>query len=1474
MCTAALQHLLAELANQCHLDVHTHFGQLQTALASCTRHAEPLHFRKPHKTHMTSHTWELVCAKRKWRANLARCHRLHTRTSLQLIFAAWKHGIHGICFQQEVQSFDAILTQLDRDIAIALFNFRSLGKSVTQATRRDDADFYQTLAQESSKWLGPSEARHFWQVLRRSLPKYRQRRRGFDPLRLEPLDDQWMPHFMQLETGEQKEPADLLQECHTRQRQRAPAQTQFSIMDLPSLMQLEDVLRQTKPHKATGYDALPSVLFRTHACEMAEAFFPLLLKMMVWQQEPIAGKGGPLAVIHKKGHHLVASNYRGIMLLPTFTKRVHALLRTQLMSLLERQRPPGQLGGFSHQQVMYGSQSLQAFGRVMDTLKLTSAVLFLDLATAFHRLVREWVSGVHVPEDVRSVLQALEQEGLDVAEMCDRLHLPSLLERLNAPPFLINLIQDVHAGTWMTIGNHRRFANTKRGTRPGSPLADCVFHILMADILSQLHAWIQQQEAYQRILSDFDIPGGSVAWADDLAIPWVTNQAADMPGELRKILQFVMQLFEKYGFLLNLDKGKTSAVVTFRGSGAPQMRQTFQLGPKPGDSFMHQDRQIFLHYVPCYKHLGTTFAANHGLEVELQQRIGLAQAAFGQVSRPILCNRHLPEHTRIQLFHTLIGSKLFFGLGAWQTPTTRQYAKLRAFLLRLLRKVLRLTPDEVASTPAADILRRARQPEPRVRHAVDRLLYAQRLWEFGPAELQHILHREHALCPNSWMHGLLADLKWLQQLESHSLHQPPAQTDDLTDLFDYWQQGSKDWQRRVKSALRRHLQQEGMMHQMHRLHKQFFHSLKEQATFHDSTNVEDASTNEFVCFCQRAFSTPQGLAAHKRLAHNVGAQEKHLIDGVTCPCCLKFLWTRQRLYQHLAYIPRKGQANQCFQTLQRQGFQVTDDASNTAGGTLTGLNRTEALQALGPLPLFKDSRERDLQIARLQFEQSEEKLIIDQMPFEAEQLRNTFWQKLTTQTQAWFQRFRDEGFDADIINELPDAWLDLSADQDPNFGTWLESVYISWGEKVLPDVLAEFMDGEAEGLVEQAFTDLIYEFPRMQILTRMTFLRQKIRRLETEQHLLYPHRAVKRGSANVKERISSALHIPSLFHEQESWLQKTRTIKFDTIPQERAIPATVDTISTKPVFLVVHLFSGRRRSTDIHACLDAFADQMGFKVQILSLDTAVSAHFGNLQLGRNPWKQLANLYRSGRVSATICGSPCETFSAARHHKPEGMSDSDSWKWPRPLRSSARFLGLQGLTFRELRQVTQGSEFFFQGLLAAVWTLQYGGVYLSEHPWKPEDEQKVSIWTSPWVQLLLQLPQVKLHRVCQWRWGAAVTKPTGILAINCSSFATSMYKRQTPNAVKPNKVAIGRDEVTGEFRTAVLKEYPADFSNALAGVIADQFMVAARRLSFSISDVALPLSLKHGCMRPLILVQRSVPMHSGCQTIRDDTFVLN
>ena len=634
--------------------------------------------------------------------------------------------------------------------------------------------------------------------------------------------------------------------------------------------------------------------------------------------------------------------------------------------------------------------------------------------------------------------------------------------------------------------------------------------------------------------------------------------------------------------------------------------------------------------------------------------------------------------------------------------------------------------------------------------ATDRLLYAQRLWEHGPSDLQHLLHREQALCQTSWIAGLLADLEWMRKLEPEAT--TPVDPDDLTALFDYWQSGTPEWQKRVKGAFRRFQKQEQMMQQMHRFHGQIVKTLHTCATFRDLPFDQNDEDEGHKCFCGRCFTTPQGLATHKRKAHQIGSLERHLIDGPTCPSCLKFFWSRQRLYQHLSYIPRQTKVNKCFQDLQKRGFRVLEELTPVYAGQPKGLHRTEALQALGPHMQPKDSRSNELLLAKQKLAQVEATIFHIRTPDDAEEQKTAYWQCLNAVTVGWFQRFCDAGFDSSIISQLPDAWLDVAATADPGYPEWLESVYIGWGERCLEDVIAQFEDDEAESLVDNAFADFIFDFPRMQALSEAAFLRQKIGRLDAEQGSLFPHRLPKFGTANAKERAQTALHIPSLFEQQDAWLEKVRAIRFDTIPDVTSIPSSVESQTTLPLFLVVHLFSGRRRATDIHAKLEEFAYGKGYRVQVLSLDTAVSIFYGNLQATHATWKFLTTLYKAGRVSATILGSPCETFSAARHHQPDdAVPDEVKRRWPRPLRSATRFFGLSGLTTRELRQAEQGSEFFLQGIIVAAWTLQHGGVYLSEHPWKPEDESKVSIWTPPWVQLLLQLPNVRLHRVCQWRW---------------------------------------------------------------------------------------------------------------------------
>ena len=182
------------------------------------------------------------------------------------------------------------------------------------------------------------------------------------------------------------------------------------------------------------------------------------------------------------------------------------------------------------------------------------------------------------------------------------------------------------------------------------------------------------------------------------------------------------------------------------------------------------------------------------------------------------------------------------------------------------------------------------------------------------------------------------------------------------------------------------------------------------------------------------------------------------------------------------------------------------------------------------------------------------------------------------------------------------------------------------------------------------------------------------------------------------------------------------------------------------------------------------------------------------------------------------------------------------RYPRPLRDATRVLGRRMLSSKELRQLSQGTLFFMQALIAFVWSLVTGAVYLSEHPAIPVLEEAGSMWKTPWVQLLCQHPAVVLHTVAQWRWGCSAAKPTGLLALGLPKLMASMYARQDPAAQKPTGVAIGVAD-DGRFRTSTLKEYPPCFCDALAATIIDELYSRSRTASCrecAASD-ALPLS---------------------------------
>ena len=1405
-------------------DVHTHARRLQKDLVEAldVRSCSPM--RKPRKEAMTAHTWELVCQKREKRRELAELNLIHTRTMLAAWFACWRHAAVETVHPPLMAAFDGLLAQQDKQIAFVYHQFRCLGRHVTTALRLDDSRFYGALLHDAAEYLSPGQAKQFWTVVRRSLPRFQQRRMTTPPFQVEGLEDQWLSHFGELEAGAEISFHDLAERCWTRQsRCLFGAPSQICLADLPSIIQLEDAFRMTAAGKATGDDPLPSALFHNSATGLASLYHDLLLKEYVWQTEPLDCKGGPIAIIPKSAHPSTVKQYRGILLLGNMAKRTHAILRQQIMTHLAPARAPGQLGGFKGQQVCFGSQALRLFCRLADQRGVSSAVLFLDLASAFHHLVRELVTGVSSSANLTTLLAELQKAGHNGEKIKAAAGLPGILADLGAPECLVRLVRDIHAETWCSLPCGQ-FLHTHRGTRPGSPLADIVFHILMASVAKRIDKWIEQNQvhldAFGGVCDDVLAFIPSILWADDIAVPVATSDAQALVPLLQQLLAEVKSYMGELGFTLNFAKGKTSAVVSFRGKNAASLRQQFQLVSKPGIQCSFDDgTEHWLHFVPAYKHLGTVLTSDHGLDIEINCRIGAAKSAFAHLSKPLLTNKHLPLKTRLQLFQALVGTKLFFGLGSWSTPTPKQLQRLSGFWINALKKVMKLSPDRW-SMPTAQVIAAADTVGVRARLALDRLLYAQRIFSMGPFFLHHLVHLEHACSPNSWLEGLKADLQWVSDTLPQSL--PVGWNQDMTALFEMWQTGGKEWRTLIHRAVRQHKKQEHIMADVHSFHHKIFATLRAVGTeFQPDPFSLVPDECVFSCFCGKSFATNRGLLAHQRRQHHIFSPERPFLQGATCMQCGRYCWTTQRLQQHLSYIPKRLGYNPCFVALQRQGRDVPYEATSFPPAVL-GLARREALQTAGPALEQVTVVERQRAEWARELESCLQQLELSTMPEDPLQCGADLGDALSAATRSWFERFYPQGPSELEKQLLPEAWLGAMCDQlettDLAIDEWVQFAFLAWGDHWLPDIVAQFLDGQAEYDVEDLYADFVADLPRFQMLSRISALRSSLRHVQDEPPRAHRTLVAPAPGPSQHPKVSTKVQqaVPRLFGEQEEWSARLRQCRFANMPEVAACPL-YRALPDVPTFLFVHLFSGRRRTGDFHMELQNFALHKPWRVVILSLDTAVSLEYGNLLHHTISWKSLEECYLAGRIAGTLCGPPCETYSEARFTPPP----DDSVHWPRPLRSFAQLFGLDGLSTRELCQCHIGGNFFLQCIWALAAHIAYGGIYVAEHPAPPHQEDRPSIWTSAVVQTLLQLPDLVLHCVQQYRWGASAIKPTGLLAWNLPFFRKDLYSFSLPNPTKPDTAAIGKDD-QGNFKTAKHKEYPQAFCKALAFAVAQQF----------------------------------------------------
>ena len=1370
-------------------NVHSHAALLQQqALAhQCQLPA------KPHKWHLSTGTFELIKAKQFHRRRLHAVQRCHRQGVLAAVFSGWKNT------HTAAPSCTPWLRQCDHALAWHSYCADQLARHVSREVRAEDQIFYEHLVWQAGH-AAEQGLHKVWQTIRQILPK--QRKKFNSSLRcLGPAIGEQVQHFCHLEAGEAIDPQQLLDHCHRQQhcsQQEAPLL--LPLESFPTRLDIERIGSQLLAGKAAGLDNLRPEVIKQWLSADSHSFSSLITKMWVLAAEPLQWKGGLIHCIAKKN----GSDMRGIMILDILGKIWHSILRQKLLPLLRLHRQPLQLGGFQGQQTAFLTHYLRSIAVLAGKHQISSATLFLDIKAAYHSLIREIIFQPDaLPPRLRQVLQ---EQGVDLDVVHHHAHSTNFMDGLDTAT--LRAATDAHQHTWMTLAKHDQIYQVHRGCRPGSPIADVCFNAIMAIALQELQTFVDEHSVVKEVHPRFPLPTPIAAWVDDVAVPLLATAPDKLDSVLHDVAHFAQQLFASFGLLLNMKPGKTSATVAYRGPLAPQHRKQRHIEQM---NFFPLSEHSSLHIAPKYEYLGTTFVPTGYIAEEVRHRINQAHAAFHQVSRRLLHNRHINVKTRLQLLDSLVGSVLLHGSGNWPVLSAQQFTTLSHRYLTWQRQIIGNGPWSSQCQTDLALQQKWRLVPMAVRLMKSRLLYGFQLMQHAPALLVQFATALDLNTDHNWLHGVRLALHWIGNFFPELALANPL-TASASVVCDWFHRFKDHGPRAVRKAVYRHLEQEFAAFDIVSLHQDFKSMLTTMGVQFASAATPVASAEAHSAFecalCGALFDTKHRHSVHVWLAHQQVSEERKFAQTAECQSCHKHFWSTARLQQHLRLS--RHQHDGCYERLTWRLPPGRQPEVETPPPDLLGFSRLPACQ-VATVPTLQEAvtlstRQDALQAIETAWTAEGYPLVPDI------QGSSATISTLLDQIHQW----RPTG---SIDENQPIEWTcTFLASIDPlerqYQATW---AFCLWVIDTLKRSSFPHLGLEAFQRLYHALWSFIEATPMGQLLLWHRRISQAYLGLRADLPGLDPRR----------ERPREVVTLALL--DQQTLLADCFRCDILNVPQVHTVPLML--WQGKPTIVIFHLFSGRRRVGDCHWWLHGLAETKytEFPVLVLSLDTAVHATLANLDRGE-AFSHVMELATSQCISGCLTGPPCETFSSARHQ----MLDTPA---PRPLRSEDQPWGLTHLKCCETRQHTLGSRLLLHSHSVEAATVLSGGGSIMEHPQEPCQRDRASIWRTAlhkvWMQ---QLPFAHLHGIEQWQYGAKGVKPTALRALGLgpsTHFDAILRQHADPCVCRPSTQLKGRDS-NGRFKTAAAKEYPSRLCHAMCDGLLQALTARAARSGFTVA----------------------------------------
>ena len=741
--------------------------------------------------------------------------------------------------------------------------------------------------------------------------------------------EEWIQFFQQMEGGVRLSKAEQHDQWVTSLAALRNQQLQVHISELPTLPDLERAFRRVQPNKAVGLDGIHPAVCHIAPCRMARKCFTQLMKFYLHGQEALIHKGGCLHPIWKgKGPMDVCSSFRSILVSSHVGKCLHRAIRQKQCTLFERYLQAEQLGGRQHVPVTLGVHTVRAYLRQHAARGHCVGLVFLDLTEAFYRVLRPLAIGG--PVEDTTILQMAQCLGLSEDIMHDlwqHLADPHATALARMPPQAQHALRALHSETHFHLRGQEDVCKTKVGSRPGDCFADVVFSYLWARLLhglqERLHdLGLENQIPFQETFEPFEIGEADQTaefigptWMDDLCLCVSAMDAFSLERKVCLSTSLLLASCRQFAMTPNLKAGKTEILLSLRGRHSHQIKKKY-FGPNASRrmSILDEDTTHQVQAVSSYQHLGGLVHHKQDTVSEIRKRIAVAHSTtFSQHRRTLLQNPCLSLHRRVELFRSLVLSRLLYGAESWTISTKQFKHYLHSAIFRLYRRLLPDLRDQHVTDD--DILCRTGLPSPSELLRACRLRYLCTLFACHDVVPWGLLNADTA-----WLALLRDDITWMwRQLRGASSLRDP------TDHFASWRYLLRYhrpfWKRLVRRACEHASMQRANHLMVMTAHQHILEQLAEHghlpADVFRPDPTEAPNEQLFGCMaCQKPFQSRGGEGAHMFKVHGICNRVRKLFNTTACPACLKEYYTHGKVKNHLLH------SEHCRRILIGRGFRV------------------------------------------------------------------------------------------------------------------------------------------------------------------------------------------------------------------------------------------------------------------------------------------------------------------------------------------------------------------------------------------------------------------------------------------------------------------------------------------------------------------------------------------------------------------------